>query len=345
MKEDRHNIIVGIFVLCGLILFGWLVFRFGDLPAFVSRYDAREVTIYLPSVPGIQENSAVMFRGYPVGKVILVKPPALVAALDDAEKFSYQVELLVTISEDYMVPDNVVPKVYRKGLGASFVDLVSEGEVSGRLLEHGAKLQGVVSWGGSFIPESTQKKIDQLIDSLMQVSISLEGQLTHLPPEIVDKSDPNKVRANITTAIIRMDESLKNLNIFLGDRENQRNVKKVLSEFALLCSEMRELITQQGGIGDKAQVLIEQSRQTIEKIDHVAGRIQEAADGLAMSMKSLNEIFKGVSAGEGTVGRLFNDPRLYESLADTSENLAVALKEMRQLMAQWQEKGVQMKLK
>ena len=45
MKDERRNIMVGAFVLVGLMAIGWLIFKFGDLPALVSRYDADEVTI------------------------------------------------------------------------------------------------------------------------------------------------------------------------------------------------------------------------------------------------------------------------------------------------------------
>ena len=52
MKEDKRSTIVGIFMIVGMVIVGWMVFQFGDLPAFVSRYDACEVAIFFPEAPG-----------------------------------------------------------------------------------------------------------------------------------------------------------------------------------------------------------------------------------------------------------------------------------------------------
>ena len=355
MSENRRNIMVAIFVLAGLAGLSWMVFQFEDLPTWVSRYDARTVTIYFPEAPGIQINSSVQFRGYPVGRVITVKPPALLSDLDDPAKEYYQVKVVVAISTEYAIPKNAVPKIYQRGLGSSYLAFVLEDEhISPQLLADGDQIKGVISEASEFISEGTQQKLDQLIASLMGLSDNLQGQLTNLPPEMVDRADPNLVQPNVTTTVIRLDRALKSLNIILGDVENQRNIKQGLEDFSALSSEMRETVKHTQQFTTEAVKLVEQTSQTITNIDNLAGefgsnfqmvavKVQSSADALSQCLSRIERILGQVDSGEGTVGKILNDPKLYESLTDSSENFNQAITEFRELIDQWSKKGVKLK--
>jgi phospholipid/cholesterol/gamma-HCH transport system substrate-binding protein len=356
MKEDRRNIIVGLFVAFGLAVFGWLVFRFGDLPALVSRYDAREITICFPEVPGIQENSAVMFLGYSVGKVVEVKPPALLPQLDNPSEVSYQAEVIAAVSTDYDIPANIIPKVYRRGLGASFVELSLADKPSTESLQDKARLQGVISEASEFISEGTQKKLDSLINSLTELSDNLQGQLVSRPPQQVDSQGAEAVQANVTTAVMRLDSVLKNLNVFLADPDNQAHFKETLTHFAQGGSELRDVVKKIDNTTDNANKLIgqaseaavgikESSARITDSFETTAIKIQSAADELSLALRQIKTLAQQASESQGTMGKMLNDPRLYEALTDAGKNLSLALEQWRLLTAQWQEKGVEMKLK
>ena len=275
MNENRRNLIVAIFVIAGLVVLGWMVFKFGDLPTIISRYDAREITIYFSEAMGIQENTAVLFRGYRVGKVIQVHPPALLEDLENSEKKSYQVEMVIAISKDYYIPANVTPKVYRRGLGGSFVELSLEESPSAQMLQNGDKLKGMISEASEFISEKTQRKLDQLISSLTILSDQFKGQLTPLPPDKVDSDESDKVHPNITTAVMRLDRSLKYLNVFLGDVENQQNFKKGLVSFADLSDEIRDIAMKVEDVTIEAKKLIEKATQTISNVGEASTQVSK----------------------------------------------------------------------
>jgi len=351
MKENRRNTIVGIFVIAGLVIVGWMVFQFGDLPAFVSRYDACEVAIFFPEAPGIQENTVILFRGYRVGKVIQVDPPRLLDDLDNPDRQFYQIKVIAAISKDYRIPANVVPKIHRRGLGGSSVELVLTESATLQMLSSGAKLKGVVSETSEFITEKTQQQLDQLIGSLTGLSNQLQRQLIPLPPEVVDQGDSDEVHANITTAVIRLDRTLKHLDIFLGDVENQQNFKQGLADFAALSKDIRSAITKIEHTTVEARKLIEQVSGTVGNIDDLAGRvtttfertsvnIQNTADQLATTLKHLDVILIKISAGKGTIGQAFNDPRLYEALTDACTSLTLAVEKLQSLLTEVEEKGL-----
>jgi phospholipid/cholesterol/gamma-HCH transport system substrate-binding protein len=356
MKEDKRNIIVGLFMVFGLAVFGWLVFRFGDLPTLFSRYDAREITICFPEVPGIQENSAVMFLGYSVGKVIEVKPPALLPQLGNPSQVSYQAEVIVAVATEYNIPANIIPKVYRRGLGASFVELSLAEKPSTEPLQDKARLQGVISEASEFISEGTQKKLDSLINSLTELSDNLQSQLVSRPPQQVDSKGADSVQANVTTAVMRLDSVLKNLNIFLADPENQSHFKEALTHFAQGGGELRDVVKKidnttdhanqlMGQVSEAAVGIKESSVKITDSFENTATKIQSAADELSSTLRQIKTVARQVSESQGTMGQMLNDPRLYEALTDAGKNLSLALEQWRLLVAQWQEKGVEMKLK
>lgn len=354
MSEKRRNIQVAIFVILAMVALGWLVLQFGDLPAIFSKYDAHEITIYFQQAPGVQENTEVLFRGYPVGRVVKVLPPALLPDIDNPQQQHYQVTVSIAIGKEHAIPDNVIPKVYQRGLGGGFLALeLPPGKVTQTVLTDGDKLKGELSLSSQFIPESTQKKFDKLVDSLIAVSTSLSQQFTPLPPEIADAD--SAVQPNITTAIIRLDSVLKNFDTFVGNPENQENFNKALADFATLSDEIRMTIKQTDKIADSVIELIDQVSITVTSMESVSAdanktfkdmgiKIQDAADQLAKALRSLDGVLSKVATGEGTFSKVLNDPRLYESFTDTVDNMNKTIKEFRELMEDLREQGIKLKL-
>ncbi|MCF7957873.1 MAG: MlaD family protein [Phycisphaerae bacterium] len=354
MREQKRNVTVGVFAILGLVLFGWMVFKFGDLPNYLSQVDAREVVIHFPDVAGIGEGATVLFRGYSVGRIIKVNPPMPMTDKKDPSRVTYQSAVEVSLSKEYPIPDNVIPTIFKRGLGSSYIDLVLRGTVIGEPLVVGAILTGVMSEGSEFLSEKTQSKLDNLVDGVNQLTVSLQNQLKpRLPDEVDSHTDVNP---NLATAIVRLDNVLRSLEVYLGDPENQQHFKKTLSEFAALGGEVRTLVSKLDVLAQEAGTLVEHTTRTVDTIGQTATQvhssvedigktIQTVADAMATDLKRLGIIFQNTSEGKGTMGRLLNDPRLYETLTDTSERLGQAIDELKGLAAHWQEEGVKMKLK
>ncbi len=356
MKDIRKNVIVGIFVIIGLAGFVWMVFKFQDLPRFISSYDASVVSITFPEIPGIQENSAVSFKGYNVGKVVEVSAPTAVKDPDSAAKIKYIVNVKIAVGRQYTVPANVTPVIYRKGLGANYVNLILESPPIVEALSSKHHLYGKISEGNDFIPAHTQEKLDLLIVTLTDLSHSIQNQLVPITPKSIDNDVDGQLNANITTAIMRLDSVLKNFNLIIGDLENQRNAKTALAEFAALGKETRLMIEQIKELSGGVDSLIDKSTQTVDNIGNIARQIgvsvkqvaaktQNAEDELIKSLKILQELLNKAGSGDGSVARALNDPRLYESLNDTAMNLSEAVRQLKFLIEQWKNDGVKMKIK
>jgi phospholipid/cholesterol/gamma-HCH transport system substrate-binding protein len=68
--------------------------------------------------------------------------------------------------------------------------------------------------------------------------------------------------------------------------------------------------------------------RTVANIDSLTGRLAVASDDLGASSRSLASILEKVDRGEGTLGRIVNDPGLYDRLTAATENIQVASEEI-----------------
>ena len=339
------------FVIVGFTSLGWLVYQFGDLPMLVHKMDAHEISIFFDKAPGIKQNTEVQFLGYPVGRVVSMNAPRLLPKIDNPTEDTYQVVVVVSIATRHQIPKNAKPKIYVRGLGSSYISFDLEEQPVEQAYINNDTVKGIVSTASEFISETTQRQLDELIGSLSLLSEQIQMQLTPLPPELVDQSDPTEVRANVTTTVMRLDTALKNLNVIIGDQANQQNVKQGLADFNLLVTELRQGVQQIEGFTAEAIQLIEQTSITVKNLDvvsqevnktvqAVAPKIQTAADEMAQSLNQLTELLLRLTQGQGTAGRLVNDPRLYESLVDAVENMNLTMTELRAQIALWKEHGI-----
>ena len=51
-----------------------------------------------------------------------------------------------------------------------------------------------------------------------------------------------------------------------------------------------------------------------------------------------------IDQNQGTAGKFVNDPRLYEAMVDTAREMRATVSDLRRLVQQWEQEGVQLKL-
>jgi metal-dependent amidase/aminoacylase/carboxypeptidase family protein len=78
-------------------------------------------------------------------------------------------------------------------------------------------------------------------------------------------------------------------------------------------------------------------RAEIRKVsDNLNQRMQQVAE----SLQHVQSVAVKIDQGKGTAGQLVNDPKLYESLADTAAELNLMVKDMRRLIQQREQEGI-----
>ena len=87
------------------------------------------------------------------------------------------------------------------------------------------------------------------------------------------------------------------------------------------------------------------TKKASKRFDELAEKLIDDADRLGKVLTSLHRVTVKIETGEGTAGKLLNDPELYNGLVDATQQLKDTLEKLSALLAEWKEKGVKMKLK
>jgi phospholipid/cholesterol/gamma-HCH transport system substrate-binding protein len=271
-----------------LAAFAWLVFKFGDLPTIVTKWNSYEIYVQFPAAPGVQVDTAVKYCGYSIGKVTFVNPPKILDELSPSGKKTgkkyHQVLLTLSIDKKFTdIPADSNIKLITRGLGSSFILIKSdkspeanEPNVPGKFLVGGMYLQGTTASGNDLFPEETMQKIDQFLVSL--------NTLINNTNDIV--GDPNNKKnladslANLNKAALQAQLSLKQLDTFLG--AGTRNSEDLGKSITHLNAILDKINAGQGTVGRflndpkfyesllentrQLQILLEEAGKVIEKM-------------------------------------------------------------------------------
>jgi paraquat-inducible protein B len=117
-----------------------------------------------------------------------------------------------------------------------------------------------------------------------------------------------------------------NTNQIIGDEQNITNIKKTLEHVA---------------------VTAEQARQTLVSVQRFSDvgseKMTLVAEDLDTAIKEFHQILAKINRGEGSAGRFVNDGRFYENLLDSSQELEMALEQIKKWAADAREKGIRIK--
>lgn len=300
--QNKRNMIVGAFVIVGVLVFAYMVFLFGELPVTVTKFTSYTVKVRFPFAPGVQKKTPVQYCGYQIGKVTYVEPP--MPFQDKDGRFTHQVVVEMAISRDYSsIPANVKVKLLRRGMGSSYIELRTA--------------------------PITAKEVDTLEPKFLQQGMILQGEsgvLSELLPE--DLQD--KVDSFFTKVTVLVD----NLNVVIGDANNQQNLKKSLANLSKATEESVATL----------QEIREFSQTGKQKLASVSDSVMQTSEELGETLIELRRILNKINSGEGTVGKLITDGKLYENLLDSSEELKESLKKMKKTLEKTSEKGIQVKI-
>jgi len=347
--QKRRNIIVGFFVVIGACALVWLIFKFGDLPMFVTKLDSYQVFVQFPTASGVQRDTPVQFCGYQIGRVTKVMAPEPRNEMSNGKKTDlkyYQTVVVLSIDKTYKtIPSNVEVKLMTRGLGSSFIEIKQtpgREEIpqdpnlpESKFLMNNMWLQGSTGMTSEFFPEESQQKLDTLVEGI--------------------------------------NELVANANDIFGDQANKDHFKEILTNLAdsteqvqQTLDEIQKLAATGTSTLEKADVKIDQAvtavvtttedirklattgTKTLESVDEKAERLVVAmvdtSEQLSKAMSELNLILVKVNTGQGSAGKLINDGRFYENLLENTEQLQQLLEETKKFIEELREKGIKTKL-
>ena len=321
MKEVTRNFLVGLFILASILVCCVLMVWFGEAPDWLGTADWTLQITGVREIRGIGEGAPVLLNGVEIGRVARVD-------FANRERPSRGVVIYTKIRQAFSVPRGATAKVYGStfGLGAGQINIIVEpAPVPDFLSKEGdARIQGeMTSMIGEVLTDeftSSFKRTVEHIGNLAEATTPVADNLATLLEErsVAQVDHPpaaeERLTANISTMIERIDELGANVNVVLGDKSVQEDVKGVARDLKDASEEIKELITlwknESQRITDNANAAISQAD---ENLDRAFTRVTEILDRLDETATSLAAVGHQINQGQGTVGRMIYDERLYES--------------------------------
>ena len=138
---------------------------------------------------------------------------------------------------------------------------------------------------------------------------------------------PQKVLDKLETLVVNISSLASNIDTIVGDPDNQQNIKETLANFT--------------EVSQQASVTL---KSITNFTDTGSKAISETSENLNESIIHVNSLINKINEGNGSASKLINDGRLYENLLESSEELKMALEQLKILAAEAREKGIKIKL-
>lgn len=329
MSEHMRNLLVGLFVLAGLSALGILMVWFGESPGWLSRseWTLRITGVY--QLRGIGEGSPVYMNGVQIGRVTGID-------FENPKRPDQGVIIVTRIGRHYIVPRGAYAKVYGAtfGLGTGQVDIVIERGADFQPLDrefaliHGEMrnlIYEFISKDAIVEIENMVEHIGSLAEAARPVADNLAELLEKRPTSEVDEPDAaaRGAIANLSTAVERFDRLLANLDEVIGDKDVKSDLKTAIRELRQASTSLKDTFdlwkAESGRLVENLQNGIDRTEGNLDasfvKLNATLEQLDDAATSLA-------RVAQRVERGEGTLGLLTSDPRLYESAAISFERLA-----------------------
>ena len=356
MRQSRESFWVGLFVLVGLGALGVLVILFGREGLWMRSAEGYTLNVRFERAPGIRRGSIVTVGGIPVGRVKDV-------GFFNPEKYEDGAVVGIVFDEpDFRFHVGTRARTNEPGLGEGRPPIVLvPGPSDGPMLESGAYITGDISSAmESLIPPEIVSNFDRARQKIEDAAEALTPVLKDLH-EIMRPRDVAQVDAvggppgNLASAIQRLDAVLKHWNDVMGDPEIKSHLRTSIENFysmtedgKVMVSEMKQAAADARATVEGAKGLIQTTNDAVMRID---GNVDRVSRTLITNLEIASSVLTHVNAlmekterGEGTMGMMFRDNRLYEAMLLTFRRLAETTEEFRTLVKEWQKGKVRVAL-
>ncbi len=343
MTERSRNILVGLTAIVGLAGLGYLIFIFGEVPGWVK--DNYEITFPLDRANGLADGSRINLNGIDIGYVDRI------VLQDDPRK---GVKVIGVIRAEVAVPSgaDAVASVGPLGGGAT-LSIQTEPAEADEPIEYLAKdgsavVEGRATSLGEQIRSEFREQLSRFADAADKV-VDVAGDVQQFVNEyreigrrvngLLERSDPadieaGRVQPNIYTLIVRADQRLKELapvvrgfREIVGDEQFRADIRAAAANARSMTATVDE----------EVKTL---SADIREKLDTLSRRYVAVADDISATLQELEGALAAARQGEGTLGKLLDDPALYNSLEDAADRLSDALTEFQLLIEKWKAEGL-----
>ncbi|MEX2526097.1 MAG: MlaD family protein [Gemmatimonadota bacterium] len=278
-----REVVVGIFVLIGIISVFLVLFLLTDPATFRGRYMvATEVT----EAGGIRRGDPVQMRGVNIGRV---------------HQFALSEEgvvITLEVNGEWEIPVD------------SHTRLVSAGLLGGRTVEVVPGDSPEMAGNNTILPGET-------VEDFFTTAEVLGGQAKDIMGRMQEALSDSAV-ASVEGSIRELEALLTTLSAVARSQETE------------LLGLTRTLRSTAESLGETAETAGPNLASAASRADSALIQVQSTAGTLDEAAASLRVILARMEAGDGTLGRLSEDPSLYVNLSRAAESAHLLLEDLRE---------------
>jgi phospholipid/cholesterol/gamma-HCH transport system substrate-binding protein len=343
MDEAVLRFRVGVFVIFALVILGVLIF-------LNSEGWNRQYTVFLKpaSAPGVTRGTPVRKNGILIGRVGDVKTQ------DD------HVVLTLKINENERIFGNEICSIGSESfLGDAVVEILPlTKDVRGAQITDGGLLTRVSVKRNPLeivdVALNLEDEITQTLDAIREAGSTMNGagkgvqQLAATVQAALDDEnsdfknllkDVRLMSQKAQTALDNFDRIFENINNVVGDPDLKGQVRDVVAllpeifrEIRVTIADTRETINSYRDVSSRASDNLENLQKFTAALETEGPEILQRVnaslkntDGLIEKVgkfaDSLEKVAKDLAESDGTIGKLLNDPALYDTTLESLENV------------------------
>ena len=183
-------------------------------------------------------------------------------------------------------------------------------------------------------------------DEVDEVIREMRTNLGPMMDTVISRLTNTENNNTIGTSLESLDKTMKNLASLTGNLDNLvkssnenlnsslENLAVVMESFANTNKDLENMITNLSTISSQIVEAdlggtLDKTNETIDNSNQLLTDLRSTVDKLNLSFDDLNTLLTKVETGEGTIGKLINDPEIYYNLEETSKHLALLLQDLR----------------
>ena len=250
-------------------------------------------------VGALEISNMVKIKGFRIGNVYKI---------DNMDKDVSEVIVTINMTEDINIPKNSVAIINSSLTGSASISVLPGNATS--FISFGDTLQ---SNSNPDILSKVMTSVDPVMANVKQAIDSLKLVLSNLN-SVFDEH----TKANLKAVIANLKTTSDDLTVMLNSKNGA---------LAKTLNNVETFTTNLNGNNEKLNTTIENLKNTSQKLSEV--EIKETVANLNNTITQLQGILQKANKGDGSLGLLINDPKLYNNLQNTSRSLNILVDDLK----------------
>ena len=277
--------------MSGIFLF---IFIFNYLKGENLFNSSKKIAAIYSNVEGLSISSLVTINGHKVGKV---------QDINFTGDGSGKLKVSMLIDSDFNFSKNSIAELYESGLiGGKAIAIIpvyddSESSVSGDVLRSRIK---------PGLTELVNQRLTPLQEKIESVMVSADALLVNVN-SVFDKKTKSEIKGSISKleqTISSFEETSNSLQNLI--ESNKNSINNSLQNFSNISDNLSDM------------------SETFSEAE-----FKQTVNGLKSSIESFNNLITNVNKGEGSMGKLFKDEKLYNNLESSLGQLESLLEDLK----------------